>query len=167
LIFLKEGMEITTASEIKGKPIGGWLWVLMVSIIASTLSIIIEVFTTTQQLLTDDWKLYFQHLDELLQARIHIYLYLILSMTIAVGLLIWALISFFKRQKIFPAIFLGVLGFLILTEVLRIFMLDYYAGLTEQDASNLETGLAKTGIIAIVAGLYLNKGKRPRQTFVN
>lgn len=150
-----------------GKPIGGWLWVIMVVVMASGLQILISIVTTTNELLADDWNLYFQTTDELLRIRMNIYLFLIISMVIGLGILIWSLVNFFHRKKKFPAIFLGLLGYFILTEVLRIYFLDYYAGLTDQDASNIESGLAKTGVVAIIAGLYLNKGKRPNQTFVN
>lgn len=153
--------------EIKDKPIGGWLWVIMIVLIGSGLQILISIITTTKELILDDWNLYFQTTDELLQIRINIYFYLILTMTIGLMILIWSLVDFFKRKKRFTAIFLGLLGYFIVTEVLRIYFLDYYANLTDQDASNIESGLAKTGIIAIIAGLYLNKGKRPRQTFLN
>ena len=74
---------------------------------------------------------------------------------------------FFKKKHNFPAVFLGVLGYFILMEVLRVYFLDYYMGLTGQDTNYIESGLLKTGIVAILAGLYLNKGKRPNQTFVN
>ncbi|WP_215226692.1 DUF2569 family protein [Echinicola shivajiensis] len=152
---------------VNGRSIGGWLWVIMVILIASGLQVLISIVTTFSELLTDDWKLYYKATDELLQIRINIYAYLIVSMVIGLGILVWSLVLFFKRKKKFPAIFLGLLGYFILTEILRICFLDYYAGLTDQDASNIESGLAKTGIVAIIAGLYLNKGKRPIQTFVN
>ncbi len=159
--------ELNIESINSGKPIGGWLWVIMVMIVASGLQILISVVSTISEFLSDDWIYYFQPTDELLRTRINIYLFLIISMIIGLGLIGWSLRSFFKRKKKFPAIFLGLLGFFILTEVLRIYFLDYYAGLTNQDASNIDSGLLKTGIIAIFAGLYLNKGKRPNQTFVN
>ncbi|SFB54050.1 DUF2569 family protein [Algoriphagus aquimarinus] len=149
-----------------GKPIGGWLWVIMIMIIGSGLQILISLITTINQLLSDDWTSYFHTIDELLQTRIHIYTYLILSMIIGLGILVWSLATFFKRKKKFPPIFLGLLGYLILAEILRIYLLSHYADLTGQDLSNIENGLAKTGIIAIVTGLYLNKGKRPILTFV-
>jgi len=150
-----------------GKRIGGWLWVIMAMIIASGLQISISVITTISEFLSDDWIHYFQPTDELLRIRINIYLHLILSMIFGIAILIWSLVAFFKRKRKFPTIFLGLLGYLILTEILRIYLLDYYAGLSNQDASNIDSGLFKTGIIAIIAGLYLNKGKRPIQTFVN
>jgi|GEM_PF-5311786 uncharacterized BrkB/YihY/UPF0761 family membrane protein len=153
--------------KVNEKPIGGWLWVIMVVIIASGLQILISIVTTINELIAEDWNQYFDTADELLRTRVHIYAYLIISMIIGLGILIWSLVNFFKRKKNFPAIFLGLLGYFILTEVLRIYFLDYYATLTDQDASNIESGLAKTGIVAIIAGLYLNKGKRPTQTFVN
>lgn len=159
--------QLNIEIENTGKPIGGWLWVIMVMIVASGLQILISVVTTISELILDDWMYYFQPTDELLRTRINIYLYLIISMAIGIGILVWSLLSFFKRKKKFPAIFLGLLGYFIVTEILRIFFLDYYAGLTNQDASNIDSGLLKTGIIAIIAGLYLNKGKRPNQTFVN
>lgn len=159
--------QLNIETENSGKLIGGWLWVIMVMIAASGLQILISVVTTISEFLSDDWMYYFKPTDELLRTRINIYLYLIISMAIGIGILIWSLLSFFKRQKKFPAIFLGLLGYFILTEILRIYYLDYYAGLTNQDASNIDSGLLKTGLIAIIAGLYLNKGKRPNQTFVN
>ncbi|MGD1890573.1 MAG: DUF2569 family protein [Cyclobacteriaceae bacterium] len=162
-----QNIDQQEVTEISGKPIGGWLWVIMVILIASGLQILISIATTINEVLADDWNLYFQTTDGLLRARINIYAYLIVSMTIGLGILIWSLMNFFKRKKKFPAIFLGLLGYFILTEILRIYFLDYYAGLTDQDASNIESGLAKTGVVAIIAGLYLNKGKRPNQTFVN
>jgi len=160
-------LDNNTTSETNGKPIGGWLWVIMVVIIASGLQILISIVTTTNELLADEWNQYFETVDELLRIRVNIYAFLIISMTIGLGILVWSLVNFFKRKKRFPAIFLGLLGYFILTEVLRIYFLDYYATLTDQDGSNIESGLVKTGIVAILAGLYLNKGKRPTQTFVN
>lgn len=160
-------LDNNTTSETNGKPIGGWLWVIMVVIIASGLQILISIVTTTSELLADEWNQYFETVDELLRIRVNIYAFLIISMTIGLGILVWSLVNFFKRKKRFPAIFLGLLGYFILTEVLRIYFLDYYATLTDQNASNIESGLVKTGIVAILAGLYLNKGKRPAQTFVN
>ena len=162
-----EELSQDTTPKMYGKPIGGWLWVVMVVIMASGLQIFISIVTTTNELLADDWKQYFESVDELLRIRVNIYAFLILSMTIGLGILVWSLVNFFKRKKRFPAIFLGLLGYFILTEVLRIYFLDYYATLTDQDASNIESGLVKTGVVAILAGLYLNKGKRPIQTFVN
>ncbi len=160
-------LDHNTTSETNGKPIGGWLWVIMVVIIASGFQILISIVTTMNELLADDWSQYIVTDDELLRTRVNIYAYLIVSMTIGLGIVIWSLVNFFTRKKRFPAIFLGLLGYFILTEVLRIYFLDYYATLTDQDASNIQSGLAKTGIVAILAGLYLNKGKRPNQTFVN
>jgi len=160
-------IEKEIKKEISGEPIGGWLWLLMVIIIASGLQMVISVIMTTTEFLEDNWKRYFQPTDNLLKLRIHIYFYLISSMIIGIGILVWSLFSFFKCKRKFPAIFLGLLGYLILTEVIRIYILIYYAGLTDQDASNMDSGLFKTGIIAIIAGLYLNKGKRPNRTFVN
>lgn len=150
-----------------GKQLGGWLWVIMIILIGSGLQILISLSITVNELLADDWDSYFLTIDELLQTRINIYSYLIISMIVGLGILVWSLVTFFKRKKKFPSIFLGLLGYLIVTEILRVYFLSHYAELTEQDASNIESGLAKTGIIAIVAGLYLNKGKRPNQTFVN
>ena len=162
-----EELDQNIAPRINGRPIGGWLWVIMVIVMASGLQLLISIVTTTNELLADDWNLYFQTTDELLQTRMNIYAFLIISMVIGLGILIWSLVNFFQRKKKFPTIFLGLLGYFILTEVLRIYFLDFYAGLTNQDASNIESGLAKTGVVAIIAGLYLNKGKRPNQTFVN
>ena len=162
-----QNKQLNIEIESSGKPIGGWLWVIMVMLVASGLQILISVVTTISELLLDDWMSYFQSTDELLRTRINIYLYLIISMAIGIGILVLSLLSFFKRKKKFPAIFLGLLGYFIVTEILRIYFLDYYAGLTNQDVSNIDSGLLKTGIIAIIAGLYLNKGKRPNQTFVN
>lgn len=110
--------------------------------------------------------MFFHTTDDLLKIRINIYAYLIISMTIGLGILILSSIKFFQRKKKFPVVFIGFLGYIILTEVLRIYFLDYYANLTDQDASNIESSLAKTGVMTIIAGLYLNKGKRPNQTFV-
>lgn len=156
-----------TRNKTNGKPIGGWLAVIMIMLIATCLQFLISIVTTVNELLADDWNLYFQTADELLKIRMNIYAYLIISMLIGLGLLVWNLVIFFQRKKKFPAIFLGLLGYIILTEVLRLYFLDYYAELTNQDAVSFESTLAKTGVIAIIAGLYLNKGKRPKETFVN
>jgi magnesium-transporting ATPase (P-type) len=162
-----EILDQKSTPEIKATPIGGWLWVVMIVIIASGLQILISIITITTELLADDWNLYVHSTDELLRTRINIYVYLILSMVIGLVITVWSLVNFFQRKKRFPAIFLGLLGYFILTEVLRIYFLNYYAVLSGQDASTMESGLAKTGIVAILAGLYLHKGKRPIQTFVN
>ncbi len=153
--------------KANGKPIGGWLSIIMIMLIATSLSVIIDIVSTIEELLADDWSLYFETTDHLLKTRINIYAFIIISLLIALGLLIWNLNIFFHRKKKFPAVFLGLLGYFILTEVLRLYFLDYYAGLTDQGAVNFESTLAKTGVIAIIAGLYLNKGKRPKETFVN
>ena len=159
--------QLNMASDKLGKPLGGWLWVIMIMLVASCLQNAISVATTTSELLSDDWNNYFYPTDGLLRTRIHIYLYLIISMVIGIAIMIWCLWLFFKRMKKFPVIFLGLLGYLILIEILRIYLLDYYAALTDQDARNMDSGLLKTGLIAIIFGLYLNKGRRPIQTFVN
>jgi len=159
-------LDQNTTSKMNGRPIGGWLWVIMIVIIANGIQVFISIITTLNELFADDWNQYFRTEDVLLLTRIKIYAFLIISMTIGLGILVWCLVSFFKRRKRFPAIFLGLLGYFILAEVLRIYFLDYYATLTDQDTSNIESGLTKTGIVTIIAGLYLNKGKRPTQTFV-
>ncbi|MCZ8214835.1 MAG: DUF2569 family protein, partial [Cyclobacteriaceae bacterium] len=140
-----------------GKPIGGWLWLILVMMVANGLQIVISLVTIVSQLLSDDWALYFQTTDELLKTRINIYFYLIISMAIGIGLVIWSILIFFQRKKNFPAIFLGLLGYFILTEILRIYFLDYYARLANQEFANTENSLFKMGIVAIIAGLYLNK----------
>ncbi|GAA5039264.1 hypothetical protein GCM10011506_38250 [Marivirga lumbricoides] len=160
-------IENSTVPKRLAKPIGGWLWVIMLMMIASALSMIIGIVTTTSELFSDDWSQYFQATDELLKVRVNIYGYLIISNIVGLVLLVWCLIVFFKKKHNFPAVFLGVLGYFILMEVLRVYFLDYYMGLTGQDTNYIESGLLKTGIVAILAGLYLNKGKRPNQTFVN
>lgn len=152
--------------KMKGKPIGGWLWVIMVILIGSAIQLIISILTTLNEFLAYDWQMFFHTNDNLLKIRIYIYAYLIISVVIGLGILVWSLIIFFQKKKKFPTVFIGLLGYFILTEVLRIYFLDYYANLTDQDASNIESSLAKTGIMAIITGLYLNKGRRPNQTFV-
>ncbi|MBK0404798.1 DUF2569 family protein [Adhaeribacter sp. BT258] len=153
-------------SQKKGKPITGWLWLVGISMIASLLTIIISLTTTITEFLQDDWQQYFQTTDNLLKIRISIYLYLIIAMVVSLIILIWTLKSFFQRRKAFINLFLGLIGYSILTEIIRILLLEYYAGLTGQDASTLESNLVKIIIVGSIAGIYLNKGKNPQQTFV-
>ncbi len=47
------------------------------------------------EILTD----YFQTTDELLITRLNIYAFLIISMMIGLGMLIWSLVHFFQRKK--------------------------------------------------------------------
>ncbi len=159
--------DSSVKNSISGKPIGGWLWVIMVMLIANVIQISVNMVTAVTELLSDDWKHYFQQTDELTRIRINIYMYLIISMIIGFGLSVWSFVLFIKRKKRFPAIFLGLLGYFLLTEIIRIYFLDYYAKLTNQDSNKLETGIFKTVFIIIIVGLYLNKGKRPNQTFIN
>lgn len=160
-----EGSTVKTG--ISGKPIGGWLWVIMVIIIANTIQISVNIITTVSEFLSDDWRHYFQPTDELTTIRINIYLYLIISMIVSFGISIWSFALFIKRKKKFTSVFLGLLGYFLLTEILRIYFLDYYAKITNQDSSKIETGIFKTVFVVIIVGIYLNKGKRPNQTFVN
>ncbi|WP_430300549.1 DUF2569 family protein [Rapidithrix thailandica] len=104
---------------MKGKPIGGWLWVIMINIIASRLQILISIITTIEELLADDWNLYFQTTDERLPIRMNIYVYFILSMVIGLIITIWSLVSFFQRKRKFTSIFMGLLGYFLLTGVLN------------------------------------------------
>ena len=134
---------------------------------ASGIQFVIHLVPVVDALLMDDWPEYFATADQLLKLRVNIYGYLILSMSGGLGIIILSLWHFFKRKKTFSAIFLGLIGYLMLTEIIRLYLLDHYASLTDQDTSSLESHLAKTAIVGIVAGLYLNKGKRPCQTFVN
>ena len=71
-----EQVEVT---KVTAKPIGGWLWVVMLILIASGLQIIIHLVSTTNELFVDEWKEYFGTTDELLKLRVNIYFYLILS----------------------------------------------------------------------------------------
>jgi magnesium-transporting ATPase (P-type) len=154
-------------SKIAGTPIGGWLIVIMIVLIASGLRVVVDLITVIVELLDDNWTEYFQTPDKFLRIRVNIYLFLIISMAIGLCGVVWSLTNFFQRKKRFPAIFLSVLGYFIIIEVLRIYFLYYAANLVGQDAGNIDTGLAKTCVVTILAGLYLTKGKRPNQTFVN
>jgi hypothetical protein len=82
-----------------GRPIGGWLWVIMLMILVSGLQIFITVVTTISELLLDDWRYYFQPTDELLRTRINLYLYLIISMAIGIAILVWSLFCFFNVKR--------------------------------------------------------------------
>jgi hypothetical protein len=153
-------------SQIQERPISGWLWLVGISVIASLITTGISLSTTIKEFLQDDWQQYLQTADNLLDLRISIYLYLMGAMVLSIGILVWALKSFFQRKKVFINIFLGFIGYSILTEVIRILLLEYYAKLTDQDATSLESNLAKVVIVGAIAGIYLNKGKNPQKTFV-
>ena len=66
--------------KMKGKPIGGWLWVIMVILLGSAIQLIISILTTLNEFLADDWQMFFQTNDNLLKIRIYIYAYLIISL---------------------------------------------------------------------------------------
>ncbi len=163
-----QGPNQTAIQETNGRSLGGWLWVIMIILILNGIAMIVYLSTTTNELLNDDWRAYFSTTDELLKLRLNIHCYLVLTMIGNLIIIIWALRNFFRKTKKFPAIFMTLIGYAMLTEVIRIYLIDYYAELANIDGTAwLESNLAKVGIIGILAGLYLNKGKRPIQTFVN
>ncbi|PWJ32903.1 DUF2569 family protein [Sediminitomix flava] len=164
---MKQSILHTEQPNAKENSIGGWLWVIIIVLLASGLQTILGIVTTFNEMLADDWSLYFQSTDELLKTRIKIYIYLISYMTINLGLIILSLVYFFQKKKKFVTIFLSLLGFALLAEFFRVYFLSYYADLTAQDSTNLDSSFLKTGIVLIISGLYLNKGRRPLQTFIN
>jgi len=140
----------------------------MVCLVASGLQILVYLTITTISFSEDDWQQYFSTSDAVLRLRLNIYFFLLISMIGELILIVWVLRNFFKRTSRFPAAFMTFIGLVILIEVIRILLFDYYAELANVDRNGfIDTNLYKTGIAGILTGLYLFKGKRPVQTFVN
>ena len=59
----------------------------------------------------------------------------------------------------------GLLGYMFFAEIIRVAMVGHYYSLADQHLTSPDYGIYKVAIVLIVAGLYLNKGKRPLQTF--
>jgi hypothetical protein len=154
-------------NKIKARPIGGWLWAIMVMLFASGLVTLVTLIRTAANLSPEEWFSYFSTSDKLVKQWILMHAYIIIVSLVALILIPLTLNSFFNRKKNFKDMFVGLLGFTFIAEIIRVALVMHYSSLANQPGLSPENNLIKIGIVLMIAGLYLNKGKRPLQTFKN
>lgn len=164
---MKEKVFSNNYSSV-GKPIGGWLILFPLFLVSIGLSSLLYLFTIINGLTTSgDFYQYFQTKDDLFSLRVNIHLCISLLLIGSLCFTIIALSKFFKKQQSFINTMIGLIGYLFLTEAATLFMLEYYSDMSGIELPSMEGDLFRIGIIGAILGLYLKKGKRPIQTFVN
>ena len=157
-----------TSTPKKGRTIGGWLWAIAAMLIASLLASVVRVIYVGAEWFQNDGQSYYSgEADKLFWIRNSTYLFMFLT---AMGAIVWAFFAlryFFQKKKKFVALFLGFIGYILVTEAISVVLLHHYAVLAEHDPTGIDGNLTRTCVIGALCGLYLTKSKRPIQTFIN
>jgi hypothetical protein len=160
-----ENINSENLTPIKARPIGGWLWVIMITLVIFGLITLGTFIQSTIAFLQTEWFSYFSISDKLVKQWILINAFLIFCSVGSLILVPLALNSFFKRKKNFKDMLVGLLGYMFIAQIIRSAMVAHYYSLASQHLTSPDYGMYKVAILLVVAGLYLNKGKRPLQTF--
>lgn len=152
-------------NQIKARPIGGWLWAIMFMLIVSGLATLVTLVQSLLMLIQNDYLSNFFVSDKLTKQWIIIYLFLTISSVVILILIPITLNYFFKRKKYFKDMFIGLLGYSFFAEIIRVGMMLKYYSMAGEHLTSLDNNLLKIGVVLMITGLYLNKGKRPLQTF--
>ncbi len=151
----------------KYNDIGGWLWVIMIILIGSGFSEAIGLIKLFINLFNENIGNFFSSDDKMIRFRIYFNVIMILLLSINLSLVIFCLFDFFNRKKRFTKLFLSLIGFFIISEIVRVLLYEYYIDMVGISDYIIVNNIVNIGILGMLSGLYLNKGKRPIRTFIN
>lgn len=141
----------------KGMDIGGWLIVVLIILIITGLSALLNLIGGINELMNGRSNAFIP--QQYSEWKFKYATYSVIAGTGALFFVGWSLLHFFRRTKKFPAIFMSAIGYTLLVQVIDVFLLEEYATISN---TSLQFIASSSSLIRI-RGVWYNNGPLSKQ----